>query len=173
MLLHAKKKLSLRRLSLDALLLSLAMLFSYLEAILPVSLLPGVRLGLSHIPVMLLFLLGAPLDAALVSFLRILCVTLPFGGVTSFLFALSGSALSFLTLPLFSRITGRVGLGILSAALHSMGQIFAALFIYGTTGLLFTYCPLLLLLSIPTGTASGILVFLLETKGGKVFEKLS
>lgn len=164
------KSFSARRLSLDAMMLAASMLLSYLEGLLPLHFLPGAHLGLSHIPVMLLFVKGHRADAAVVSLLRLCTVTLFFGGVTAFFFALCGSTLSFLALLLFFRNSGRIGLSMASASFHASGQIFAALLIYRTQGLLFTYYPLLLLLSIPTGALSGLLLYLIETKGARLFE---
>lgn len=157
------------RVSLDAALLAVALLFSYVEALLPITLLPGVHLGLPHIAIMLVYLHVSPLDAAMVSLLRLFLAHLPFGGVVSFFFALLGSTLSYLTLVLFSRFAGRIGLSVAGAAAHVTGQILAALLIYQTTGLLFTYYPLLLLLSLPLGALSGLLLRFLEVKGGALF----
>ena len=150
--------------------LAAAMLLSYLEAILPLSFLPGAHLGLSHIPIMLLFVNGRRADAAIISLLRLCTVTLFFGGTTAFFFALCGSTLSYAALLIFVRHSGRIGLSMASAAFHASGQIIAALLIYQTQGLLFTYYPLLLFLSLPTGAASGLLLYLIETKGAKLFE---
>ncbi len=158
-----------RRLALDGLLLALAAVLSYIETLVPLLPLPGAHLGLSHALIMLAYLHMSPFDAACISLLRLVCVSLPFGGVTGLFMAAAGSLLSFLTLPLLSSVTGRLGLCIASAAAHSTGQIAAAALLYGTSGLFFTYYPLLLLLALPLGAASGGILYLLETKGARLF----
>ncbi len=157
------------RVALDAALLAVSLLFSYVEALLPITLLPGVHLGLPHVAIMLVYLHVSPVDAATVSLLRVLLAHLPFFGVVSFFFALLGSTFSYLTLVLFSRFAGRIGLSVAGAAAHVTGQMLAALLVYQTTGLLFTYYPLLLLLSLPLGALSGLLLRFLEVKGGALF----
>ena len=64
-----------KRLTLDAMLLGVAMILSYLEAILPLSLpLPGAKLGLCNVAIMLCFYAVSPIDALAVSLMRI-CLT--------------------------------------------------------------------------------------------------
>ena len=94
-----------RRLAYGAALLCIALAFSYLEAIAPISLvipLPGIKLGLANIAVMLAFFCLSPIDAALVSFARIALSALLFGSPVSFFFSLCGGALAYLSLFLLS-----------------------------------------------------------------------
>ena len=159
-----------RRLVLDAMLLSLAMIFSFVEHLLPLPL-PGVKLGLANVVVAALFYLLSPVDALVVSLVRICLSALLFGSPVSFYFSLCGGALALLVLfvcrPLYDRIFSFVGVSVLSATGHHLGQIFAAATLYGTAVVL-TYLPWLLLSGILTGTLTGILLNVI----GPRFEKL-
>ena len=95
-----------QRIALDAMLVGFAMLLSYLEAILPLTAwipMPGFRLGLANLAVVLAFSLISPLDAALISATRILAMGILFGSATSLYFSALGGLLSYLLLWLLSR----------------------------------------------------------------------
>lgn len=157
---------SVRRIALDAILCVFAMMLSYLEVLLPMSLfvpLPGFRLGLANLAVTLVFVLLSPMDAALVSAVRILLMGLLFGSPTTLYFSAMGGVFSF-ALLLLMRLIGRrcsfLGLSVLSAAAHNTGQIFAAVTVFGTS-LISSYLPFLLLASVIFGGTVGILLNLL------------
>ncbi|MBQ7173030.1 MAG: Gx transporter family protein [Clostridia bacterium] len=151
-----------KRLSLDAALLALAMGLSYLEFLLPIGAvvpLPGFRLGLANLVVMLTFSLLSPLDAAVVSALRILLSGLLFGSATSLYFSALGGLCSYLVLLLLYLIKAKcsfIGISILSAAAHNCGQIIAAMTLYGVF-VARSYLPYLLLASIFYGGLLGLL----------------
>ena len=78
-----------RRVSMDAMLVAFAVMLSYLEVLLPLEAvipLPGFRLGLANIAVLVVFCLFSPIDAAIVSAVRILLMGLLFGSATSLYF---------------------------------------------------------------------------------------
>ncbi len=153
----------IRRMTLDAMLVSFAMLLSFLESILPLQLLipiPGMKLGLSNVVVMIAFCLLSPWEAAIVSSVRILCMALLFGTVTSFAFSAMGGLLSFLALLLASKLLKKssyLGVSVLSAAAHNTGQILVASLLFDPS-LLISYLPLLLLASVLYGGALGCLM---------------
>lgn len=152
-----------RRICLDAVMVVLAMMLSYLEAVLPLNVLiplPGFRLGLANVIVTLVFVLISPIDAAIVSALRILLMGILFGSVTSFYFSALGGLCAFLTLLFCSYLLRRcsfLGVSVLCAAAHNCGQILAAVTIFGVS-LIFSYLPWLLLASAIYGGIVGILL---------------
>lgn len=152
-----------KRLCLDAMLLGVCLLLSYLEAILPLGLavpVPGVRLGIANIAVMAAFFGIGRIDAVAVSFCRVLITALLFGSVTSFWFAFCGAVCAYLGMLLCDTLLrGRVtiiGTSVLCAALHCTGQIIAACAVLDNTAL-FAYLGMLLLCSLVTGTLCGII----------------
>ncbi len=166
-----------RRMALDALLCVFAMMLSYLEVLLPLSVLiplPGFRLGLANVAVVLVFVLFSPVDAALVSAVRILLMGLLFGSPTTLYFSAMGGLLSFLLL-LVMRFIGKrcsfLGLSVLSAAAHNAGQILAAVTVFGTS-LISSYLPFLLLASVLFGGIVGVLLNLLVPRLIPHFERV-
>ena len=154
-----------RRVCMDAMLCAVAMLLSYLEVLLPLNVIPipGFRLGLANVVVVAVFVLLSPVDAAVVSLVRICLSALLFGTVTSFWFSFLGGAMAFLILVLL-RVVGRrfsyVGVSVLSAAAHNTGQVLAAVVLFGPS-LIPSYLPLLLVASVVYGGAVGFLLNLL------------
>lgn len=155
-----------RRLSVDAMLCGAAMLLSYLEVLLPLNVLlplPGFRLGLANVAVVAVFCLLSPVDAAIVSGVRIALMGLLFGTVTSVYFSVMGGAFSFLMLLLLGKIGKKcsfLGVSILCAAAHNTGQILAAVTLFGTS-LIPSYLPFLLFASVVYGGIVGVLLNLL------------
>lgn len=155
-----------RRVCVDAMLCAVAMLLSYLEVLLPLNALiplPGFRLGLANVAVVAVFCLLSPIDAAVVSGVRISLMALLFGTVTSFYFSFMGALLSFFVLMLLKRIGKKcsfVGVSVLCAAAHNTGQVLAAVTLFGTA-LIPSYLPFLLLASVVYGGVVGILLNLL------------
>ncbi len=165
----------LRRLCLDAMLLSVSLLLSYLEAVLPLTVwlpLPGFKLGLCNIIITLTFVTLSPWDAAAVSLCRISMMGILFGNAASFTFSLCGAVLSFLGLWIFARagqkLFSMVGVSVGCAALHNIGQLTAAAFWFGTE-VIFSYLPALLIAALIFGTVTGILLLILLPR----FEKLN
>ncbi len=151
----------------SALFLSLGMILSYVEAITPLNAaipLPGFRLGLASLAVTsAFFLLGLPY-AIFVSLGKTLLSSLLFGSVTSFLFSFFGGALVLVFLTFYKlaaiKKLGCIGLSVICAALHNLGQCLAAAMIFGRFVLL-SYLPILLLVSLATGTVTGMLLHLI------------
>ena len=166
-----------RRISLDALLCVFAMMLSYLEVLLPLSViipLPGFRLGLANLAVTVVFVLLSPTDAALVSAVRIVLMGLLFGTPTTLWFSAMGGAFSFLLLLLMRRIGKRcsfLGLSVLSAAAHNAGQIVAAMTVFGAS-LIASYLPFLLFASVIFGGIVGLLLNVLVPRLSPHFERL-
>ena len=87
--------------------LALALICSYIESLIPFYFgIPGVKLGLTNIVVvMMLYCIGAK-EALLVSLLRIVLAGFMFGNMFSILYSLAGGILSFLIMYLLKRYTG-------------------------------------------------------------------
>lgn len=163
-----------KRLSLDAMLLGAALMLSYLEAVLPLSLiipLPGAKLGLANVAVMLCFFKVSPADALTVSILRVVTVSLLFGNVSSFLFALSGALLAYVGMWPGRLLGDRVsfyGISVLCASLHNLGQCIVGALILGSISV-FTYLPLLLVFGVVFGLMTGAVVIPLSKV--RIFER--
>ena len=156
----------IRRICIDAMLCVLAMMLSYLEAVLPLNLLlpiPGFRLGLANVIIVAVFCLFKPIDAFAVLSVRILLMGLLFGSPTSLYFSTMGGIFSFAVL-MFAKYLCKncsfIGVSILCAAAHNTGQVIAAVTIFDAA-LITTYLPALLLASAIYGGIVGVLLNLL------------
>ena len=149
-----------KRLARDALLLSAALILSYLESFIPMpKAIPGMKLGLANIAVILCGYLVSLADAGAVSALRIIISSLLFGSTASLWFSLAGGFMAFVTLALLLAAPARkavspVGVSVACAAAHNIGQISAACVIFGSTGI-FRYLPLLLIFAVLFGLVTG------------------
>ena len=164
---QVKKKTSrarIARVSLDAVLLCLALVMSYVELFIPLNLiipLPGFKLGFANIIVMLAFFIISPKDAAIISLLRVTLSSLLFGNAMSFGFSVAGATLSLMGLYLARRFLSKrlsfVGISLLSASLHNLGQTIVASIFYGGAVML-SYLPILLIASVVFGAVVGFVV---------------
>ena len=150
-------KLTARRLTLYGMMIALAFVFSYLEHLIPFNIgIPGVKLGLGNIVVLLsLYTLGTS-GAFLIAVLRILLIGLTFGGMFSMFYSLAGGLLSFTIMALLKRwkIFGVTGVSICGGVCHNVGQLIVAMLVL-ETGSVWYYFPVLFVTGALTGTAIG------------------
>ena len=158
-------KFTTKNLALCAVLTALALGLSTLENLFPVSLvvpLPGIKLGLANIvTVFALYRLG-DIPALAILIARCLLGAMFAGNASALLFSLMGGALAMLTMIVLRRVRGLsvYGVSIAGAAAHNIGQICAAMVVLGGTAVL-GYLPVLLGVSLITGTLTGFVASLL------------
>ncbi len=157
------RKLNIKHLSIVALSVSLAMVLSFVESLIPVFVaVPGIKMGLANIvTVFLLYTLGAK-HAGGVSLVRICLSALLFGSVFSFAYSLAGGVLSFLAMLAVRRIGcfTVVGVSVVGGVIHNVGQIAVACLVMETASLVM-YLPVLLISGVVFGIAVGILAGIL------------
>ncbi len=141
-----------------------AFALSWLERFLPTGLLfglPGVRLGLGNIAVLLAFSILGRAEGAAVAAVKVVLSALLFGSVASAVFSAIGTLMSLAALTVCSLLPANtfsyVGASSASAAAHSAGQIIAAALMTGSLSV-FYYLPVLTLFSLATGVLSGALI---------------
>ncbi len=149
------------RLAADAAFLSLALVLSFVESFLPAAVLPlpGFKIGLANLAILAAFYrTGRLADAAVISLCRCLVTFLLFGNPTGLLFSLCGGALVLVMLGLLRRVRGLsfVGISVLCALAHNLGQLTAAVLLTGWAVL--AYLPALLAASAFYGTINGVLL---------------
>ena len=158
-------KYNVHHLALCAVLTALALALSYLENMLPTALLvplPGFKLGIANIvTVFALYYLG-PADALAILFARCLLGSMFAGNVSALIFSLMGGILAMLIMILLHRLPGLsiYGVSIAGAAGHNTGQVLAAVLMLGSSAAL-AYLPVLLIVSLFTGTLTGFVAALL------------
>lgn len=169
------KKETVRRMSRDALLTTLALALYVLEAQLPPPVpVPGIKLGLANIVTLFTLFYFNGREAAVVLFCRILLGSLFGGQLISLLFSAGGGLLAFLLLLLLKRILrpSQVWVaGVFAAMAHNLGQIFMARLVLGRPEVL-AYLPLLMISGIITGLVTGITaqILLKRLQGVKILQ---
>lgn len=156
------KNYSVKKLTLLALMTTIALAISVLESAFPPLVpIPGVKLGLANIITLVLIINRMPKEAAAVLFMRIFLASLFAGQMMSFFFSLLGGGLCLIAMYLTARLLkGRPiwFISIIGAIFHNIGQIAAALITLQSIYVLY-YFPFLLVSGIITGFFTGLCVY--------------
>lgn len=140
-------------------LLALSVVLNIIESFIPLfnGNIPGLKLGLANIIVLIVLYMFSFKDALYVSLLRILLVGILRTGLFSmtFFFSLGGAFFSLCSMFLAKKTKlSIIGVSIVGSIFHSIGQILVAILIIKNTYIIY-YIPWLLLFSIPTGILVG------------------
>ena len=117
----------------------------------------GIKLGIANIAVItILYVLGVK-EAIVINLLRIVLTSLLFGNVNSFLFSISGAALSLTIMIIMKKLDffSCIGVSVCGGVMHNIGQIIAAVFIMGSEAIVF-YLPVLIVSGVFTGVVIGV-----------------
>ncbi|MBQ6360796.1 MAG: Gx transporter family protein [Lachnospiraceae bacterium] len=135
---------------------SLAMVLSYVESQMPVFFaVPGMKLGLTNLVVLLALYRRGERAAFAVNIVRIVLTAFTFGSLSAMLYSLAGGIVSFLVMVLCRR-SGKfsmTGVSIAGGVSHNIGQTAVAVFVLETAQLAY-YLPFLMI----AGTAAGFAV---------------
>ena len=148
-----------RKLAIYGVLTALAIIFGYIELQLPAFFaVPGLKPGLTNIVVVVALYSLDNKSALFINFVRIAIVSMLFGTVIAFMFSAIGGLLSTTVMILLKKTDKFSPIGVSAAGgiTHNIGQIIVAMFVTGTTNILW-YLGILWL----TGTISGLLVGLI------------
>ena len=151
-------RISTKKIALCGVLTALAMIFSYIESVIPIPIpVPGIKLGVANIAVItILYELGVK-EAIVINLLRIALTALLFGNVNSFLFSISGAVLSLTIMIIMKKLDffSCIGVSVCGGVMHNVGQIIAAVFIMGSEAIVL-YLPVLIVSGVFTGVVIGV-----------------
>ena len=138
------------------LLISLALVLSYAESLVPLSVaVPGVKLGLPNLVVIFaLYRIGAK-EAAVLSVLRVVLVSAMFGNAYSLWYSLAGAVLSLAVMSALkqTKFFGCTGVSVAGGVCHNLGQIAVAMLVLRSAGVAY-YLPVLVF----SGTLAGVAI---------------
>lgn len=147
-----------RKVATFSLMITLCLILTYIEAIIPFNFaIPGIKLGLSNIVVLFtLYKIGFK-EAIIINILRILLAGFLFSNVMTIMYSLSGGILSFVTMVLVKQIKSLsiISVSVTGGIFHNIGQIFMA-YIYLGSDKVILYLPVLLIFGTITGVITGI-----------------
>ena len=138
---------------------ALAILMGYVEAVIPIPVpIPGIKIGLSNIIVLLCMYVMGKKEAFYISIVRVIISALLFRGFMGLWYSLAGAFLSYGVMVLVSRIksVSIVGVSITGGVFHNIGQIAVACIILGRNVVLYLI-PVLLVSGAVTGFAIGVI----------------
>ncbi len=143
-----------KKLSLSAVLVAVMLVLGYLESLIPVSSVPGIKLGLSNCVLLLsLYWLGAGISFQMMV-LKSILLGLLLGNPMMIIYSLAGGVLSLTVMSLLAgrRGVSPVGAGIAGGVTHNVGQILVAMLILQTPSLVYYLAVLM-----PVGAGMGLL----------------
>lgn len=152
------KRQSTQALTTAAILSALAVALSALEGLLPPLPIPGARLGLANLVVMYALSMVSVPCAVGVSAVKVGFALLR--GPIACGMSAAGTALSLIVMIVLHRLCAKhisfIGLGVAGALMHNIGQWMASWVILGAA--VTYYAPLLILLALPAGLLTGIVL---------------
>lgn len=151
------KRDKIKSIALFGMMVALAFTFSYLESLIPFDFaIPGVKLGLANLVVVVALYTMKPGEALCIVIIRIFLAGLTFGNAYSLAYSLCGGLLSYAVMLLFKKTKlSIIGVSMLGGIFHNIGQIIVAAIVLGTARIAY-YLPVLLVSGVATGLAIGV-----------------
>ena len=161
---------STKKIALLGVLTSVALVLSYLEALLPPisTAAPGIKMGLPNIIIVFLLYKFGLKEALTVSAIRVFVVALLFGNVMTLAYSVAGAVLSLALMTLFKKLNlfSIIGVSIIGGISHNLGQILVAIFLFDTIQI--GYYMIILAI---TGTIAGVVIGIIGSILVKKLEK--
>lgn len=136
---------------------ALALVFGYVETFIPLPVpVPGVKLGLANIVVLVALALLDAKSAAIVALVKVLAAGFLFGNPLMMLYSAGGTALAFGVMAALMQVRGLslVLVAVVGAVFHNVGQLAVASVVLGTP-LVWATAPVLVVAACATGALSG------------------
>lgn len=137
---------------------SLALILSYVETLIPISFgIPGIKLGLANLVIVIVLYTYGGKEAFLLSVTRILLSGFLFGNLSMILYSMAGGVFSLAIMVLLRKTGGFSiqGVSIAGGVFHNIGQLLLAMMIVETYQVGY-YFPVLLISGLVTGLLIGI-----------------
>lgn len=155
-----------RRLAFGAMFTALALIFSYVEFLIPLPVpVPGIKLGLANLVIIIAIYRMSFKYAFTINCVRIVASGLLFSGVFGMLYSFAGGILSLVVMYVLYR-TGRfsmVGISMAGGVMHNLGQLLTACLIVSSVSLM-SYFAVLLFSGLISGILIGIMAYNIEKR---------
>lgn len=146
-----------KRIAITALFTSFGIVLSYIESFIPVIGIPGVKLGLANLAIVIALYFLNIRQALIINIIRILIVGFMFANLFSIIYSFAGATFSFIIMIFAKKLNfSVVTVGILGGVFHNLGQIIVASFVVETYSV-FYYIPVLIVSGVITGAMIGAL----------------
>ena len=137
---------------------ALALIFSYVETLIPIHFgIPGAKLGLANLVVVIVLYKAGWKDALLLSVTRIVLSGFLFGNLFGILYSLAGGLFSLGVMTIIKRRESfsMIGGSMAGGVTHNIGQLIVAMIVVETYQVGY-YLPALMLAGLATGTLIGL-----------------
>lgn len=138
---------------------ALALIFSYVESLIPIHFgIPGVKLGLANLIVVIALYKMSIREAYILSIVRIVLAGFMFGNLFAILYSLAGGMLSLSVMCILKR-TDRFsifGVSMAGGVFHNIGQLLMAMIVLESISIGY-YFPVLLISGLVTGFVIGLM----------------
>ena len=137
---------------------ALALIFSYVESLVPFNFgIPGVKLGLANLIIVIALYKMKFSDAFLLSVVRVVLSGFIFGNYFSIIYSLAGGILSLCVMAGLKKTDkfSVMGISMAGGVAHNVGQLIVAMIVVETLSIV-AYVPVLLISGLVTGLLIGI-----------------
>ena len=137
---------------------ALALMFSYIETMIPIQFgVPGIKMGLANIMIVIMLYKSSAKEALLLSIVRIMLSGFLFGNLSSILYSIAGGVLSLGIMTLLKKQGGFsvIGVSVAGGVSHNVGQLIVAMLVVETYQVGY-YFPVLLVAGVLTGLGIGV-----------------
>lgn len=153
--------MKVQKIALLGVLTAIAIVLAIVESFIPSVGIPGVKLGLANIAILIVLYELGIWEAVLVNVLRVVVAALVRGTLLSmgFLMSLAGAFLSLGIMILFYLLIKKfsiIGVSVIGSIFHVTGQILVAMAFLGTAYVIF-YLPIIAISAIVTGIIVGVI----------------
>ena len=161
--------MSVRKIALLGVLTAATIIIAIVESFIPSVGIPGVKLGLANIMILVILYELGIVEAIIVNLLRVVAVGLIRGTILSygFLMSLSGALLSLGIMILFYVLIKQfsiVGVSVIGSIFHILGQVLIAMIFLETVYVLY-YLPIIAISAVITGVFVGVVARLIIKTG--------
>lgn len=135
---------------------ALALILSYVETLIPIQFgIPGIKLGLANLIIVIVLYKRNAKEALLLSVVRVILSGFLFGNLFSIVYSLAGGVLSLLVMAGLKKRKwfSVVGISLAGGVSHNIGQLLVAMAVVETFEVAY-YIPVLLV----AGSVTGILI---------------
>ena len=157
---------SVKTLAFSAMFAALALIFSYIEALIPIPIpVPGVKLGVANLVIIIALYRMGFRRALSINCVRIALAGLLFSGVFGMIYSFAGGILSLAVMQFLKRtgLFSMVGVSMAGGVAHNLGQLVAACIVVSTPSLM-SYFSVLLFTGLLGGILIGILAYTVEKR---------
>lgn len=148
---------------------ALALIFSYIEILIPINFgIPGIKLGLANLVIMIGIYLLSPKEVVSISIARITLVGFLFGNMAAIMYSLSGAIVSFIVMLIVKKTNklSILGVSITGGVCHNIAQLVVAMLVVTNINLVY-YAPTLII----AGAVAGLIVGVIGEKVISVVSK--